>query len=53
LDSRPPAMERVMSLRPVQLVAGEVPMPIGTAPAESAASWMKLRPLKGRSMMER
>ena len=38
LDSRPPAMERLMSLRPVQLEAGEVPMPMGTDPEVMAAS---------------
>ena len=32
LVSRPPATESVESLRPVQLVAGEVPMPIGDRP---------------------
>jgi len=31
--------------------AGEVAMPSGMAPAESAASWIKLRPLSGRSMI--
>ena len=37
-DSRPPAIDSVMSLRPVHDVAGETPMPMGIAPAESCAS---------------
>jgi hypothetical protein len=37
-DSRPPAMESVVSPRPVQLEAGDTPMPMGVAPAESWAS---------------
>ena len=48
-DSRPPLIESVVSLRPVQVEAGDTPMPNGTAPDESCASWMKLRPFSGRS----
>jgi hypothetical protein len=36
--SRPPAIESVESVRPVQEVAGEVPMPTGAASAEICAN---------------